>query len=335
MAHMIDNTTGKDAIAYVGETPWHGLGQQLTAGASIEQWRTQAGLDWQVNGSPVRFTANGNDSIMPDRQVLYRSDTNAALSVVSTDYRIVQPSAVLDFFAELSEVGGFELEVMGALSGGKRIWGLAKVGDGANVIGQDEVRPYVLLATGYDGLMATNAKFTAIRVVCHNTITMALGSGKDRVGKSEQDTENKAVSSLVRIPHSAKFDPTSVRMSLGIVRNAWEKWLVQSRILAEQSMNEAQADAFLKALFPAPAQTPGTNHRPIEQSKGYTTIMDLFYGGAIGSDLTQGQSKWAMLNAVTEYVDHRKGRESDSRLNSAWFGEGDNIKNRAMALLAA
>lgn len=165
MAHMIDNSTGMNAIAYVGETPWHELGQRMTAGASIEEWRKQAGLDWEIETSPVRFTAKGNEAVMPDRQVLYRSDTNAALSVVSTDYKIVQPSAVMDFFAQLSEIGGFELEVMGALSGGKRIWGLAKVGDGANVIGQDEVRPYILLATGYDGMMATNAKFTAIRVV--------------------------------------------------------------------------------------------------------------------------------------------------------------------------
>ncbi len=192
MAHELDYTTGRAGMAYVGATPWHGLGQKLTAGQSIDVWRVEAGLDYSVKRAPVTYEVGEDLSMeMPGRDVLYRSDTGGALSVVSKDYRVVQPGEVLEFFEELANIGGFDLETAGSLSDGKRIWALAKVNDGAPVIGHDVVRPYVLLATSYDGTMATTAKMTAIRVVCNNTLTMSAGVGLN--SKSEEDTEGRAV----------------------------------------------------------------------------------------------------------------------------------------------
>lgn len=355
MAHMIDETTGKAAIAYVGETPWHKLGQNLTAGASIDVWRKEAGLDYNVVRTPVQFERIDFDGItagdgvtiptevvsMPERHVLYRSDTGAPLSVVSKDYKVVQPGEVLDFFGKLAEIGGFELETAGALSDGKRIWALARVNDGAPIIGQDIVRPYVLLATSYDGTMATTAKFTAIRVVCNNTITMAVGaydaaSGVN-TGKAEEDTEGLAVSSMVRIPHSKTFNPEAVRLGLGIVANVWEKWLVNTRILAERKMEMQQADLFTFNLLSSIQGKP-TAGRPlpdVRKSKGFDRIMSMFQGDLIGDDLTEGMNRWRMLNAVTEWVDHERGKTDDTRIASAWFGAGEGIKNRAYEMLSS
>lgn len=351
MAHMIDETTGKAAIAYVGDTPWHNLGQSLTAGASIDVWRKEAGLDYNVVRSPVQFERidfsgiEAGDGVtiptemiaMPERHVLYRSDTGAPLSVVSKDYKVVQPGEVLDFFGKLAEIGGFELETAGALSDGKRIWALARVNDGAPIIGQDVVRPYVLLATSYDGSMATTAKFTAVRVVCNNTITMAVGSGDYAEGKLESDTEGGAVSSLVRIPHSKTFNPDAVRLGLGIVANVWEKWLVNTRILAERKMEMQQADVFTFNLLSSIQGKP-SGDRPlpdVRKSKGFDRIMSMFQGDLIGDDLTEGMNRWRMLNAVTEWVDHERGKTDDTRMTSAWFGAGDGIKNRAYDMLAS
>lgn len=353
MAHMIDETTGMAAIAYVGETPWHKLGQRLTAGASIDVWRQQAGLDYSVLRAPVQFERLMLDNIgtgdvliptervtMPERNALYRSDTGAPLSVVSKDYKVVQPGEVLDFFGKLAEIGGFELETAGALSDGKRIWALAKVSDGAPIIGQDIVRPYVLLATSYDGTMATTAKFTAIRVVCNNTITMAVGAydpatGLNR-GSTEQDTEGRAVSSLVRIPHSKIFDPDAVRLDLGIVANVWERWLVQTRVLAERDMNADQADRFMAKLLTSiqPAPRDGKPLPDVRKSKGYERLMSMFAdGNLIGDDMTGGLNRWRALNCVTEWVDHERGKSDDTRMTSAWFGAGEGIKNRAYEML--
>jgi len=340
MAHMIDMSNSQANVAYVGATPWHGLGQKLTPGAGLEIWAQQAGLSHEVLRSPVQWRdESGLTGNMPERHVLYRSDNRKALSVVGKDYQIVQPATILDFFGKLAEVGGFELEVAGSLSDGKRIWGLARVNDGAPVIGHDVVRPYLLLATSYDASMATTAKFTAIRVVCNNTITMAVGrfDGQSYSGKSEDDTENQAVNTMIRIPHCNKFDPEQARQALGIAGNAWEKWLIQTRLLAERTMEPDEAAKFLNSLLlpeqPKPAD--GRAPKPIEETKAYRRIMSLFDGGLIGAGLAGNDSRWTMLNAVTEFVDHEQGNTPSTRMNAAWFGTGDAIKSRAYRMLQA
>jgi len=120
MAHLIET------MAYAGATPWHGLGNQLSQKQPIEIWQREAGMDWQIQDSPVHFKA---DSIGPlgtihsfsEQKVLFRSDTKAPLSVVSSRYQIVQPREVLEFYRDLSEVSGYELETAGVLKGGRVI----------------------------------------------------------------------------------------------------------------------------------------------------------------------------------------------------------------------
>lgn len=329
MAHMIDQTTGKDAIAYIGKTPWHGLGQKLSPGAPIETWRIEAGLNYTVERADVRYTgADGSDLTFDERQVLYRSDTGAPLSVVSGNYKIVQPSEVLDFFARLAEIGGFELETAGVLSGGQRIWGLAKVNDGAPIVGQDVVRPYVLLATSFDGTLATTAKFTSIRVVCHNTLTMAAPA-------SEEESANQ-VRSTVKVPHNAVFKPESVRRTLGIAADQFERWLINTRVLADKGFSVDQADVFTQRL----CSSTDLNQQKIVDVRGtkaYRTIMGIFsdHGAMVGGDLTGGQNRWRMLNAVTQYIDHQRGWQQNSRLSGAWFGSGDAVKSKAYDMLCS
>lgn len=319
MAHMIDTTTGTAAIAFAGQTPWHGLGQALTPDASIETWTREAGLNYTVNESPVLFQTDA--ATMPEefkgRKVLHRSDTGGALAVVSDGYRVVQPADVMGFFGKLVELGGFQMETAGVLSHGRRVWALAKVNQGADVIEGDTVRPYVLLGTSYDGTMATVAKFTSIRVVCNNTITAALG--REHGG-------------TVRVLHSERFNPDAVRMELGIVGDNWERFLVQSRKLAGETMSKIEADAFVTALL-----EPFHNSRmDLKETRGYKRIMDLFSGQAIGADIPGvAGTRWAMLNAVTELVDHERGRSTNTRIESAWFGTGAVLKNKALELLSA
>lgn len=318
MAHMIDTTTGKAAMAYTGQTPWHSLGQQLTPGASIETWTVQAGLNYTVLESPVLFKtpATTEPQCWPNRKVLHRSDTGAPLAVVSDGYRVVQPGEVMGFFGKLAEIGGFELETAGALSYGRRVWALAKVNEGADIVGGDTVRPYLLLGTSYDGTMATVAKFTAVRVVCNNTIVQALGEGNREV----------------RVLHSERFDADKVRMELGIVADNWERFLVQSRQLAGVPMAAEEADSFVQELL----KPYHTGRLALDQTRGYKRIMQLFEGAAIGSgiDGVQG-TRWGMLNAVTEMIDHERGRSDNTRIESAWFGTGAAMKNRALELLTA
>jgi phage/plasmid-like protein (TIGR03299 family) len=323
---MIDESTGRAAIAYAGATPWHGLGQALTPGASIDEWTREAGLGYSVLESPVQYSTPASSELQswPDRKVLHRSDNGAPLAVVSDGYRVVQPAEIMDFFRELVELGGFQLETAGALSYGRRVWALASVADAAPVVERDLVKPYLLLGTSYDGTMATVAKFTAIRVVCNNTITAAVG------GYGEADLGY--LKSAVRVLHSERFNPESVRLQLGIVANAWESFLVQSRQLADRPMAAEAADEFVAELL----KPYHTSKLPINETRAYKRILALFNGGAIGSELPGvAGTRWAMLNAVTELVDHERGRSNNTRIESAWFGAGASLKARAAELLAA
>lgn len=321
MAHMIDTTTGTAAIAYVGQEPWHGLGQQLTEGATIQEWTVQAGLNYTVLESPVLFKtpATTEPQAWPNRKVLHRSDTGAPLAVVSDGYHAVQPSEIMGFFGKLADIGGFTLETAGALSDGRRIWALAKVGEEREIAGlpRDSVKPYLLLGTSYDGTMATIAKFTPIRVVCNNTITLAL----DRDAKAG-----------VRVLHRERFDADKVRTELGIVQDSYERFMFDARRLAGEAMSETACDAFVQELM----QPYQQGAKPVNESRAYKRIIELFRGAAIGSDIPGvAGTRWQALNAVTQLVDHERGRSANTRLESAWFGTGATIKNRALELLTA
>jgi phage/plasmid-like protein (TIGR03299 family) len=318
MAHELDFSNTQANFAHKGEKAWHGLGQQLEAGQSIEVWAKAASLSHTVERSTVQYQAGGVLLPHAGRDVLYRSDTNAPLGVVGKDYNIVQPADVLDFFARLAEYNNFELETAGALSGGKRIWAMAKVNDGATIVGQDVVKPYVLLATSYDGTLATTARFTSVRVVCSNTLGYASAESGD----------------TVRINHSKAFSAKDAALDLGIAINGFEKFLIDSRRLANQQVNSTFAVQFLKTLLPISMFTKTVNgikvqeQVPVEKTKAFQSIMALFNGQAIGNELPEAEgTAWGLLNAVTEHVDHGLNQ------NAAWFGYGNSLKNKARELL--
>jgi hypothetical protein len=108
MPHEIDVSTGKPAIAYVGETPWHGLGEKLAVDQPIETWLKAARLEWKLERLPVQYLVSGRLRTMEDRFVLVRSDTGVALSTVSGDYQVVQPKEVLEFYRDLMNLYGYK-----------------------------------------------------------------------------------------------------------------------------------------------------------------------------------------------------------------------------------
>lgn len=322
MAHELDMTLGKAAMAYAndGQTPWHGLGEAVDPASSIDDWRKAGGLNWEAIRTPVIF--NGLDdeyTSWDEKHVLYRSDTGRPLSVVSKEYQMVQPEAILQFFKELAETAHFQIETVGSLKDGRRIWALGRIGKDALIM-DDAVAPYVMLATSYDGSMATIAKFTSVRIVCNNTLQGAL--------------RNSDGNRSVTIPHSAIFSPQLVRRELGIALDTWDQFMISANRMAGHKVTDREMDSFLLEMIEPPS---GKVYSPdqIRASKGYQRIMGLFAGGQLGaeSDAIKGTA-WGLVNAITQYVDHEQGRLRDNRLNSAWFGAGNKFKEKAYALAA-
>lgn len=322
MAHLIENNefTGKSEIAYVGKKPWHGLGQQLTENAPIEVWRKEAGLDWEAQITPVMFWPQGLAAPrdMKNKQVIFRNDTYQSLGVVSDRYKIHQPADVLDFFNTLVKSAGFTLEVAGAIKGGKRIWALANVNKESAVLNDDAVKGYLLLSTSFDGSAATIGQFTSIRVVCNNTLSAA-------------DTEDAP--SRVILTHGTNFDASLMRDRLGIIVGGFDGMMDKYRSLARLGVSSGYAKGFVSELFPA-IFDPQTEK--LKESRGYKRVLELFDGAGIGAS-QQGVygTRWGLLNAVTQYIDHERGHNVDTRINNAWFGNGNRLKSEAETLLLA
>lgn len=305
-----------ETMAYVGEKPWHGLGNRLVPDQSIEVWKQNAGMDWRIEESEVRYISGGNGvgviNAFPEQKVLYRSDSKAPLAVVSKRFQVVQPEEILEFYRDLTATNGFELETAGVLRAGRKFWALAKTGQSTNLKGRDRVDGYLLLATACDGTLATTAQFTSVRVVCNNTLAIALG-----------DT-----SCSVKVPHRSQFDPDTVKRQLGITVSSWDGFVARMKALVECPVDPDTVEGLLRRVltYSAPDGKPA-----IVNEQALSGVRALYEGGGRGALMASSRgTAWGLLNSVTEYVDHhRRSRSADHRREAAWFGQGAQIKQRA------
>jgi phage/plasmid-like protein (TIGR03299 family) len=312
MAHLIEQ------MAYVGAAPWHLLGNALPPRQPLEVWAQKAGMDWEILQASVQYATEdgGFDAVrtFDEQKVLFRSDTKAPLSVVGGRYQIVQPRAILEFYRDLSEVAGYELETAGVLKGGKKFWALARMGKEAVLKGNDLVKGYILLATSCDGTLATTATPTSVRVVCNNTLTIALNGA----------------TSAIRVPHSTAFNAGDVKNQLGIAVSHWDGFMYRMKALAERKVKTEEIRNYLQKVLcqapTVPGEPPAGNERALKR------VQALFEAQGQGAELTSANgTAWGLLNSVTEFVDHeRRARSQDSRLDSAWFGQGAAVKQRAL-----
>jgi phage/plasmid-like protein (TIGR03299 family) len=353
MAHGIaTRSNGTAAMAYVGQTPWHGLGQKVTEGAAVETWIQEAGFDWKAVMTPVLYALGATEGFgdpavtyrrAAGQSVICRSDTQESLAVVGDDYKIVQPREVLEFFRDLTEAGGWHIHTAGVLRGGRKLWALARNHtEGYVGNGKDKVRGNLLMATSLDGSMRTHCGMTAIRVVCANTVRAALSADGHQ---------------MVKVSHRSTFDADAVKAELGVARESFDQFMARARKLAESTIGQDEARDVLRTLFGKPTQleaapvktTGGTIDgsefkqllaRPVKatpavrENRNVTAALELFNGAGMGADMeTAAGTAWGLLNAVTQHVDHAMGRGPNTRLDSAWFGRGADMKTEAMEIL--
>ena len=322
MAHQLyTNATGTTSYAST-QREWHGLGQLMVPNQTIEQWQAAAGMDYEVQRGYVRYATERGQAadamkVVKDKVVLFRSDTKDALGVVSDSYKVVQPREVLEFFRDWATAGGMTIESAGVLFGGKRYFATAKLAEGVCVDGYaDKVVPYALLSTSADGSLATEARWTTVRVVCNNTLSMA------REGKA-----------AVRVTHRSEFKPEDVRGVLENANTEFKAFMEMGRTLAGIKVARPLAEDLTMHLF----KTGTKDADAVKESRGFIRVMELFNGAARGAQLeTAQETAWGWLNAVTEYADHHIRAHSDeNRTASALWGQGDTLKNRAVELALA
>jgi len=317
-AEITIRTDGKAEFAYAGEAAWHGLGNQLTDGASIEDWVVEAGLTWEVFQSPVQYTSHEGQHFFDNKRVLFRSDTKEPMSIVGKDYKIVQPIDVLEFFRDLTALHGMKLSAAGSLFGGKRFWATAEIGKSFEAVSKDHVNGYLLLVTSIDGTLATTAKLTSTRTVCNNTLTVALNDHSKRVVKKS---------------HRVEWDATQVKMDMGLIDESWEKFASSIKKLAEVKVS----DKFVQDYFQKKFYIDGVlaEDQPTGRIKEVATLLDRYKSGA-GAEYSNGTA-WGIVNSVTDLFTHGNGRKRDQS-HMFWqshFGRAEKIKNEVLADMLA
>ncbi|MDC4986754.1 DUF932 domain-containing protein [Acinetobacter baumannii] len=341
MVHQIET------MAFVGQAPWHGLGNQLPQNQPIEIWAQQAGMDWRIESSNVSYMAKnerGQNILMPyeEQRVLYRSDTHEPSSVVSQRYQEVQPMEILEFYRDLTEQSGFELETAGVLKGGRKFWALAHTGQSAALKGKDVSNGYILLATACDGTLATTAQFTNVRVVCNNTLAIALRGQNGSAG-------------VVKVPHSTKFDAEKIKQQLGISIKTWDEHMYEMKQLSQRKVTHQEAAAYFDAVFnnsnlsmveqdesiiqfyrnvakSKKINSSKADNKTEPNGRAMYKVMTMFNGHGRGAELASAKdTAYGLLCSITEFVDHeRRAISTDHRMDSAWFGAGANIKQRGL-----
>jgi phage/plasmid-like protein (TIGR03299 family) len=231
---------------------------------------------------------------------------------VSKRFHVVQPGEILEFYRDLTACNGFELETAGVLREGRKFWALAKTGQSTTLKSRDRVDGYLLLATACDGTLATTAQFTSVRVVCNNTLQIALGNA----------------SGAIKVPHRSQFDAEAVKRQLGITVSSWDGFVVRMKALVDRPVDPDSVEGLLRRVLTYAAPD---GKSPVVNEQALATVRSLYEGGGRGALMTSSRgTAWGLLNSVTEFVDHhRRARSDDHRRDAAWFGQGAQIKQRA------
>ena len=337
MAHAITIRSNGFAEMASRSKEWHHgdtAHQIIMPDDSLETIQEKSGMNFKLQRAKVRFPTNPADAgnpdswaTMDDQHVILRSDNKAPLGIVSDKFKLVQPAQVMEFFRDLTEKAGFQIETAGTLFGGRKFWTLASIGDMCEIVPGDLVGGYLLLATACDGSMATTGQFTTVRVVCNNTMQMTMSLG----GKQ-------------KISHRTTFSPEAMRSKLGIAHEMFGDFAANAAKLADKNVSKDRAERLLlQLLAEGTAEKAKSGKATLEEmnkvteSAAFTKIMNLFNGQGKGAKMDGvNGTAWGWLNAVTEYADHHVRATSDeNRQHSAWFGTGAALKAGAMELATA
>ena len=315
MSHNINIVNGVASMMYVGETPWHTLGTKLDTPATAHEAITAAHLDFQVEKMPLRIALHNVP--VPDHFATVRTDTMQVLGVVGSRYTPIQNKDAFTTFDSLVGEGSAMYHTAGALGKGERIWILAKLPEYIKVNKHDIVEPFLLLTNTHDGSGAVTVKLTPIRVVCENTLSVALN-----------DTEQE-----VHIRHTTQAEEKlkQAHEILGLSNKLFEILGQYYVGMSQKMINTTMFSQYLNEIFPEPIFTmQKTRVKDIHEK-----IIKLSEVG-VGSELTRG-TLWGAYNAVTEYVDHFRlsTKNNSTRLKSMWYGSGDALKKKAFTSAVA
>jgi len=307
MAHELElNANGTAKMAYVGDVPWHGLGKQVHYDLTPKQMLIEAGLDYKNHKVPLIAELDGK-KIDTGRQALIRDD-GKFLDIVGPEWHDINNEDAMNFFNEFVMEGDMQMHTAGSLKDGRVMWALAKVGEDFELFNGDRVEAYLQFSNFHQFGYSNDVRFTPIRVVCNNTLSMSLANNAKHQFK---------------INHRAKFDAEQVKSALGIARNKLHTYKDVAEFLGSKRYNDETVSQYFAEVFPS---LSSKNEKVL--SRAAIQALDVLYNQP-GAEYAEG-SWWQGFNAVTYLTDHVLGHSADSRLSSSWYGVNQTRKVKAL-----
>jgi phage/plasmid-like protein (TIGR03299 family) len=307
MAHNINH--------YIGRRPaWHQLGTVTGTYMSWQDIVSAGGLDYTVEKRQLEFAGRPVPA-----WGTFRSDNDEFLGAVGSDYKVIQHQRGFELVdALVSSQDGAHYETAGALGKGEKVWGLADLNIQTRV-GNDESGVYLLFSTAHDGSISHNYRVTTTRVVCQNTLNLALQSSP--AGFRVRHTKNA----------DTRLD--AAHAALAAIEDEARSMEEKLNFLAQRKMTRETMNGLMDKLFPPQKDADGVKRDTTRRANLIAGILDRYDWNDGNAFREQRGSMYNALNAVTEYTDHIQGTDAASRAETAMFGAGDRRKTAALDYL--
>ncbi len=327
MAHNITQAkNGQYMTAWAGDTPWHRLGQQADGLMTATEALIAANLDWLVEKRPLYNQTENGPEVVPDTYGVFRKEEEDGTTnwiplnrgtAVGRVWKPFQNIESMDFLDELCQTQEAKIEVCGALGNGEKVWVLAKLPESIVINTVDKIDKYILIVNSHDGSGSLKIFLTPIRVVCANTLAMAM---KGRTGG-------------YNIRHTGKLHDRleAAREALQLVNTDFIAWGEQAQSLLEVKMTMEEMEwYFIDSL----GLTFNDKGDLTTRSKNMLNTVVGLLGNHKNTLNNMDGTAWAAYNAVTEAIDHNftrlaNGEVSTKRMESALFGTYNRTKQKA------
>lgn len=314
-------SAGSSIFKGIRPLPWVGMGTILTGITTIKEALIEAGQDYQVLKVPVLFNCGTEEDpsykTIPGQFTTYRSDTQEPLGVVGSRYTVAQNDTGLAFFDEIIEQYGAVLEMAGVLDNGSTTYLVARM-PARHFVPGDEIIPYMLLLNAHDGSNTRQVLFTPVRVVCNNTLMMALGK----------------VSNRIKIGHTTNLGQQTLEAGrvMALYNEFCEEMSNAMTYMSKVRVSEKQVEAYIRTLFTSLTEQQGKD-TSVRSANIRQTVKVYLYGNDGGQQMFPGTAYQAYQGITGFFQNVRFYRTEDGIVSQQLFG--DDAKSMVQAFQLA
>lgn len=331
MAHQLDFQRGSAAFVSLKQNAWHGLGRVIETEMTVAQAITFANLDFIVKKAPNRhympsLSGEGMDIITSDTSFFtFRTDTNKVLGDrLGSSYHVIQNEQAFSVVDSLVNEGGLILESAGSLYDGCTVFMCLRMSNPIKVAGSDTVMQYIVIASGHDGNTSLLAFFTNTRVVCNNTLQVALK------GAVQKHSIRHTAKAMNRLDEAIRIMGLATKNTKAVAE-AYDR-------MAQREMLRHEFFDYVGNLFYTKAEIEafqsGAKADAVLSTRKSNIVADVlhFAENGIGQKEANMQTWWGGYNAITGYFSNKKFDDANDRMDSLLFGTAAGVMQNALTL---